>query len=170
MSNTLLVDIQQPSVLVPEPFVSPFIGISEPRVTPYKHWDADETDRSHIFCYFRVLELWGLTRHSEERTMIRRGPSGFRGDGVSCRTNRQDRVRSPEGASSSCNARGRGKPVRNLRHQAALTSTRLLAAKHHAGGCCFCDYSFLLIGYGALHVPDCAAPLHDRSFRSELGL
>ena len=30
--------------------------------------------------------------------MIRKGPSGFRGDGVSRRTNCQDRVRSLEGA------------------------------------------------------------------------
>jgi hypothetical protein len=61
-----------PSVLVPEPSVLRFIGISEPRVMPYKHLDANETGRSHICSFFLILEPWGLTRHSEERTMIRR--------------------------------------------------------------------------------------------------
>src|ERR1700730_11041096 len=57
-----------------------------------------------------------------------------------------------------------------MRRDAALTVPGHLAAKHHAGACCFCDHSVLLIGYGTFRVPDCAAPLHDRSFRSELGL
>src|SRR5258708_34961092 len=51
-----------------------------------------------------------------------------------------------------------------------LPPCRLLAAKHHTSRRRFRDQSVLLVGYVAFNVADGAAPLHNRSFRSELCL
>src|SRR5260370_8403976 len=51
-----------------------------------------------------------------------------------------------------------------------LPHCTLLAAKHHTSRRRFRDQSVLLVGYVAFNVADGAAPLHNRSFRSELCL